>query len=89
MSLVPERLVFLRYPHHLERFAFIPFKHAHSVSISSGVLILSFQIYCETMCHGPEDPSQRATKSPIQRYPGEGFHRHNQGDVKVFACFFF
>lgn len=35
------------------------------------------------MCHGPEDPSQWATKSTTQRYPGEGFHCHNQGGACV------
>lgn len=40
------------------------------------------------MRHGPEDPSQRATKSTIQRYPGEGFHCYNQGGVCVFFVIF-
>lgn len=40
------------------------------------------------MCHGPEDPSQRATKSTTQRHPGEGFHGDNQGGARALFVIF-
>lgn len=46
--------------------------------------ILSLQVYCKTVCDGPEDPSQWATESTIQRDPGESFHCYNQGGAPVF-----
>lgn len=35
------------------------------------------------MCHGTEDPSQRAAESAAQRHPGEGLHRYNQGGAQA------
>lgn len=63
----------------------IDLKHTVSVWIQKHVMIFLLQVYCKTMCHGPEDPSQRAAESTAQRHLGEGLHCYNQGA----ACAFF
>lgn len=68
----------------LWRFIIVPLEHQHMLSNGKRVLlILSLQVYCKTMCDGPEDPSQWATESTIQCHPGEGFHCNNQGGARV------